>query len=742
MVQDVKTAEENWSRYTFARDNGHLDFVRMANVGEQYFYGNQWREETRRKLTAQFKPVITVNKIWAAMLVVMGEMLQVQGDVAFEPTASGDPEVAEALTKVYRSILRSNDFATHEAEVFDSGIIRGRGFFDVRLNFNDQLQGEVKIRSVNSKNVVIDPDAWEYDPDTWKEVFYTQWMTSNEIKTLFNEEDGAALERTDPRTFRFGIDSSDSLMNTYGGAVRVGQNRSANMHPSFFPQSRSAFDSKVRRIIRVIERQYKDIDKVDHFVDRKTGDMRPVPETWDEERVKAHVQENDFLILPRRIERIRFTTTADDRVLFDDWVPFKHYTLVPYFPIFHEGRAIGLVENLISPQDMLNKTLSQELHVINTTANSGWQMEEDALTNMDPEELEQRGAETGIVLVRRRGTQPLEKIEPNNVPTGLDRMTFKADEFVKELSGASDSKRGFDRADVSGKAIRAKQFAGSVNFAKALFNLVHTRKLVARNVVDIVQEHYTEERVFRVAPARLGGESEEIRVNVNSPGDEENPAGTVVNDLTLGEYDVAITDVPLNDTFEESQFDEAVRMKELGVPIPDDVLIETSKLSRKHEIAQRVREANEGGEASPAEQKLAELEVALKEAEVQTKQATAKKQEADAANAIAQAQATLAEAQGGADDGGAALQVEQAKNQMEIAKLQQELQHAERMAQLAEQKLKVEIEIARRKANEEIRAARVKSAQDARIAREKAATDAEVKKTTAAAKASSDSSSK
>ena len=61
MVQDVKTAEENWMRYTFARDNGHLDFVRMANVTEQYFYGNQWREETRRKLTAQFKPVITVN---------------------------------------------------------------------------------------------------------------------------------------------------------------------------------------------------------------------------------------------------------------------------------------------------------------------------------------------------------------------------------------------------------------------------------------------------------------------------------------------------------------------------------------------------------------------------------------------------------------------------------------------------------------------------------------------------------
>jgi hypothetical protein len=721
MPLDVAKAEENWMRYRFARDNGHLDFVRNANMFEQYFYGNQWRDETRAKLNQQFKPVITVNKIWASLLVVMGEQLQVQGDVAFEPTASGDPEVAEVLTKVYRSILRSQEYQVKEAEVFDSGIIRGRGFFDVRLNFDDQMRGEVKIRSVNSKNVIIDPDAWEYDPDTWKEVFYTQWMTANEIKTQFNHADGAALEQTDPRSFRFGIDSTDSLMNTFGGAVRVGTNRTANLHPSFFPQSRSAYDSRVRRIIRVVERQFKDIDNRDHFVDRQTGDARPIPEAWDEERIREYVQAFNPAIIKKRIERIRFMTTADDRVLFDDWGPFNHFTFVPYFPFFHEGRAIGLVENLVSPQDMLNKTLSQELHVVNTTANSGWQMEEDQLSNMDPEELEQRGAETGIVLVRRRGTAPLEKIEPNNVPTGLDRMTFKADEFVKELSGASDSKRGFDRADVSGKAIRAKQFAGSVNFAKALFNLVRTRKMMAKRVLHIVQGFYDEERVFRVAPNGLAGEAEEVRVNIQTPG------GEIVNDLTLGEYDVAITDVPLTDTYEESQFDEALRMRELGVAIPDDILIEASKLTRKNEIAQRVREANGGGETSAAEQKMAELEMALKEAEVETKKATSQKQEAEAAKAIAEAQMILQEAQTGGQDGAAEAQAQAAANQVEMQQKVLELQHMERMTALKEQELKVKIELERRKANEEIRAMRVKAAQDARIAREKASQDAKIK---------------
>lgn len=727
MPKNTAKAEENWDRYSFARDNGHLDYVRKSNVCEQYFYGNQWREETRRKLEQQMKPVVTVNKIWSSLLVIMGEMLQVQGDVSFQPTASGNQETADALTKIYRSILRSNNYQVREAEVFDSGIIRSRGFFDIRLRFNDHLQGEVGIRSVNSKNVIVDPDASEYDPDTWKEVFYSQWMTANDIRVEFNEEDGKALEQNDPRSFRFGVDSTDSLMNTFGGAMRVGTNRTANLHPSFFPQSKTAFDTKVRRLVRVIERQYKDIDNVDHFVDRATGDMRIVPDSWDEERIKEVVQAYDWLILKKKIERIRYLTTADDRVLFDDWGPLKHFSFVPYFPVFHEGHALGMVENILSPQDMLNKTLSQELHVVNTTANSGWQMEEDQLVNMDDEELAQRGAETGLVIVRRKGTDALEKINPNQVPTGLDRLVFKADEFVKELSGASDSKRGFDRADVSGKAIKAKNLAGSVNFAKALFNLVQTRHMVAKRVLSIVQEHYTEERLFRVASNRLGGDDEEIRVNVQTP------EGRVLNDLTLGEYDVAITDVPLTDTFEESQFDEAVRMRELGVAIPDHVLIETSKLSKKAEIAQQIREANEGADNDPNAQKMAELEVALKEAEVETQRATAEKQKAEAALAIAKAQNELAQAQNPQPQGDGG----QTDNEIALAQSVQDADIKERGAQLNEQKIKGDIEMSRRQGEEGIRLGRIKAAQEARAAQAKEKRDDETARSKADAKAES-----
>ena len=45
---------------------------------------------------------------------------------------------------------------------------------------------------------------------------------------------------------------------------------------------------------------------------------------------------------------------------------------------------------MISPQEQLNKISSQELHIVNTTANSGWVVESGSLSNMTEEELEER----------------------------------------------------------------------------------------------------------------------------------------------------------------------------------------------------------------------------------------------------------------------------------------------------------------------------------------------------------------
>ena len=237
----------------------------------------------------------------------------------------------------------------------------------------------------------------------------------------------------------------------------------------------------------------------------------------------------------KQVKRIKWLVTADNEVLHEAWSPYKHFTVVPYFPYFRHGQTIGLVENLIDPQEYLNKVTSQELHVINTTANSGWKVKNGALTNMTIEELEQRGAETGLV-VELEDMDGLEKIQPNQTPSGLDRFSYKAEEHIKSISGVTDYQTGNAREDVSAKAVAMNQNAGARNTAVPTDSLQRTDFILARNILDMVQEYYTEPRIMNITSNRLTGDTEEVSVNEPDPF-----TGAILHDLTIGEYDVIVS---------------------------------------------------------------------------------------------------------------------------------------------------------------------------------------------------------
>jgi hypothetical protein len=516
-MSDAK-AKENWDRYTYARDNGHIDFLQKDYRCRNYFYGFQWNPATEAKLKGVGRPVLTINKVFSTLNTISGEQITSKADVSFKNTEAGNEETAAALDKLWIHIAKNNGLGFLEEEVFDSGAICSRGYFDLRPSFKTNLLGEVKIKYVKSRNVVLDPDADTYDPDEWNEVFTTSWMAPLQIGMKYGDKFRKELESRGGSNFFYGYDSVDGLMTTFGGRqIPVGHEN------AFLP------DTNIRRYVRILERQYKQRATKEHFVDTQTGDMRVIPSTWDRERIQGVMQRYGLDVLNRPTEVIRWLTTADNLVLFDSESPLKHFTIVPYFPFFHEGHTMGMIEQLISPQDLLNKSASQELHIVNSTANSGWKVKAGSLQNMEIEDVEERGAETGIVF-ELADVADLEKIQPNQIPTGLDRIGFKADNWLKEISGVSDSKRGFDRADVAAKAIQAKQAAGSINLIKAFQNLVRTRHILARNTLDIIQEFMPEERTFRILSGGLIQEPEQVTVN------QVQDDGSILNDLTVGKY--------------------------------------------------------------------------------------------------------------------------------------------------------------------------------------------------------------
>lgn len=628
ILKEWQIAENNWRRYERSRDSGHLDYIDIAKKCDAFYRGEQWELADQQRLESEGRPALTINTVLSTINAVLGEQANNRGMVQFKPKRTGSEEVSTILQKVYQVIHDQNDMDHKESQVFADGLIQDRGFFEIGVDFDENIEGEIKISVEDPLDIYIDPDAKDYDPDTWNEVIKSRWLSLDEIAINYGEA------KTDK--IRALVDS-----NSYYGpdSVHVVENRFGDTLDTLAPWGANSYElpeSELRQIrrVRVIERQYRVPHVCEYFINPEFGDSIEVPQSWDEERKQTHEKKYGLMRVEKETLKVRFTITADRVVLYDDWSIYPFFTIVPFFPYFRRGRPFGMVRNLISPQEQLNKISSQELHVVNTTANSGWIVETGSLSNMDVDDLEQRGAETGLVLEYHKGTQPPGKIPPNTIPAGLDRIGMKAAINIKEISGVSDAMLGYDSAEVSGVAIEAKQARGQVQIQVPLDHLNKTRSLLAKRVLRLIQEWYDNPRLFFMT--EMGQETPEA-IEIN----RQMPDGSRLYDVTVGDYDIDISVMPSRDVYIDSQFAEAMALRSASIAVPDDTVIEFSHLENKTQIAERVRQMQGTAEPSEEEQKVnaAVQQMQMEQIKLQMAQMEATVQELQSKTALNMAKA-------------------------------------------------------------------------------------------------------
>ena len=575
-LSEEAAALENWTEFERCYQSRHQSYVTEATQFDNYYHGQQWTEEELAALGD--KPALTINLSKKTINAIYGDYAKSRVDFAFLPVSDATEEQGETLTKLVNHICSQNMYQMRESQMVLDGLIKDRGFVEVRIEFETNVLGDVTIRHKDPRDIVLDPEAKHYDPSTWSQVIEISWMSPQQITAQYGEEKGKSVFAQAMSGMGYG---SESIR--FGARSDWEGPYSGNPGPSTGERDRI-------RAIRVINRQHRKMARVKEFVDPMTLDISEIPESWTKQRIEQVAQKLGLLVRERTKERIRWTVTADRIVLFDGWSPYRGFTIVPFFPYFTAGRPSGVMRDLISPQDQLNKSESQELHIVNTTANSGWLVEAGSLTSQTPEELEQSGARTGLVVVYNKGRTPPVKIAPNQVPTGIDRISMKSAAYITDIPGASTLVGIRPSVDMSGVAMQTAQ-SGALSSLSVIFdNLAWTRRFIAMRIIDCVQGFYTEARVLRVTDwkdPRQG--QEEVEINTN-----------VADDVTVGRYDVVVSLVPAHDTARELEFGQAMQMRAEGVMIPDYHIILASNMHDKVTIAEEARKMQ--GLAPPTEE--------------------------------------------------------------------------------------------------------------------------------------------
>lgn len=569
-----QTAQENWQRYQYGKDRGHLRYMAQAARCEGMYLGGgeQWSPEDAAILAEQGRPAYEFNGIMPSVNAAIGYQIQNRMDIAYKPTGgAGDLATATLLSKVAMQICRANQFHWKETQAFGDGCIEQRGYYDLRVSFDSNIKGEIVLETLDPRDVVPDPDAKTYDPDGWSDVCVTRWLTLGEIEQRYGKKARAQAEESGDAGRDFGEEDGETPRNTFGAEGMPG-----------LADAYAAGQDGIQRY-RIIDRQRFVFELTPCIVFPESGDVQ-VEANLSKETVEDALRQG--AVRAKRMQRrVHWVVSTFSRVLFDGYSPYEHYTVVPYFAYFRRGKTRGMVDNGIGPQEALNKAVSQFIHIVNSAANSGWEVEENSLANMETEDLETNGARTGLVIEYKKGSNPPKKIQPNQVPTGVDRLIDRADKALKDVT-VPEAMRGLNGPETSGVAIQSKQFASQQQLAVPLDNLAYTRRLLAMRILKLVQRYYDSYRVFRITetdPA-TGREVEQVlEINKFDPA-----SGTYLYDITVGTYDVVISEQPMQVTFENSQFEQVMEMRKAGIAIPDRLALRYSNLADKHELIENL----------------------------------------------------------------------------------------------------------------------------------------------------------
>lgn len=683
MSTDYDTARQQYDNYRYCYDNGHQQWIDVARKCFDFWNNKQWDEFVKARMVIAGRPTLTLNVIESLIRSMKGIQRALRNDVRFAPTHDATAEDAQVRDSIWLDIQNQNGLDFKETDVYEKGLIMGRSYYDCRVAYDDSMQGNVVVTTPRSQDVILDPSVDQYDTEDWPQVMTRRYASYNDIKRLFGKDKADAVGYNQ---FPAWLDYEDQFMAQQMGRMPYYVNGAPP-------------DMNMTRSLLLLSRQYFVDEMKEVFVDMQTGDVSTIPKEWDRNRIAHVLQLTPGLGTMRRSAKVvHWDVTCEREVMHSSESPYKSFTVVPFFPTFVDGVTMGAVESLLDPQEMYNKVTSQELHIINTTANSGYKIKQGALRNMTIEELEERGAKTGSVF-ELDDISNMEKIQPNPTPQGHDRLSFKADAIMRSLSGVSDSGRGFARDDASGDKVLEDQAAQSLNFGGWLSQLHRSKHMLAKRAMECVSAHYTETRTILISQGTVFNPAVQS-TTINQP----TPEGHMINDVTRGRYTTTLVPAPSRTSMSESDFKLMLELRKLGIMIPDAMLIELSPASNKGQIIKMIQ----GQQDSTDAQKQAAQQQAQQQ-QVEQELATAKAQKEQAAAQLNQARAEKATVEAQSNPDAAYSQIENARIQndrqtsdeklaLDREKLDSQNHHQDRMVALELTKIDAQKDIAHEKA--------------------------------------------
>ena len=493
-------------------------FLRFANDADSYnrqealddlkfSSGDQWPVEVQNSRNLEARPCLTINKLDGFIRQVCNQQRQARPRMkAHSMNSAANAKVADILTGIFKHIEVNSDADAAYDTAFEFAVRMGWGYWRVVTDYvrDDSFDQEIYIKPIaNPFTVYFDPNSQMPDGSDAETCLITEVMSKKDFRAQYpNADDGGNFNNR-------GTGDADA-------------------------------DWIMKEDIRIAEWWYTERKKTKLLLLSDGTQVFKEDAPSDELMAAAGV----FVVSERDTIRklIKWCKLTGMEVLEESTWAGKYIPIVPVYgqqiTIDDKRKKYGLVRMAKDPQRMYNYWRTALTESVALAPKAKWLLAEGQDEGHENEWAQANIKAAPVLRYKQKDIegQPAPvptRLQPEAPPAGIVEATSAINNDLQTVVGIFDANQ-FAQGNQSGKAIRGQQMQIDMTNYHYFDNLTRSLKQTGRIILDLIPKIYDKERVMRI----IGYDNRPEMVTINQRQVDESGVEKIINDVTVGEYDI------------------------------------------------------------------------------------------------------------------------------------------------------------------------------------------------------------